>query len=474
MTAAGTTTDVAWLSAHELLDAYATKALSPVEVTKALLDRIDAVDGPLNAWCHLDPETTLAQARDSEERWHAGTSRGTLDGVPVAVKDVFLTAGWPTLKGSLNVDPEQDWTDDAPAVAALRRHGAVLLGKTTTPEYGWKAVTDAPAYGVTRNPWNPDRTPGGSSGGSSAALMSGTAPLALGTDGGGSIRIPAGFSGHVGIKPTWGRVPHWPAPPYGTLAHAGPMARTVADTALLLNALSEPDPRDAAALLPVDSSFLETLEGSLGGITAAFSPTLGFVDVDAEVAAAVRAAVDALADEGLVVTEKDPGFDDPVTTYQLLWNTGAAQATRSMTAEQRERMDPGLVDIVEDGARHSAVDYLDAVADRNALALTMSLFCQEYDLLLTPTLPIPAFAAGRNVPEGWHSPHWPTWTPFSYPFNMTGQPAASVPCGFTGDGLPIGLQIVGVRGADALVLRAARCWERLWPDADRHPNLQEE
>lgn len=473
MSAADTTTDVAWLSAHELLDAYGAKQLSPVEVTQALLDRIGVVDGALNAWCHLDPETTLGQARDSEARWHEGTPRGRLDGVPVAVKDVFLTRGWPTLKGSANVDPDQDWDEDAPAVAALRRHGAVLLGKTTTPEYGWKGVTDAPAYGVTRNPWNPGKTPGGSSGGSSAALMSGTAPLALGTDGGGSIRIPAGFSGHVGIKPTWGRVPHWPPPPYGTLAHAGPMARTVTDTALLLDVLSEPDARDASALLPIDISFLEPLDEPLNGVTAAFSPTLGYVDVDNEVAAAVAAAVDSLADSGLSVTEKDPGFDDPLATYQTLWNTGVAQATSSMTDEERERMDPGLVEIIEDGARRSAVEHLDAVAARNALAVDMSMFSQEYDLLLTPTLPIPAFEEGRNVPDGWHSPHWPTWTPFSYPFNMTGQPAVSVPCGSTASGLPIGLQIVGGRGFDALVLRAAQAWERISGFPDHHPVLQE-
>mgnify|MGYP000123415453 CR=1 FL=1 len=230
--------EIEWMDASALVAAYGAKELSPVEVFDHLLDRIERFDGPLNAWCLLDAETSRAQAEASAERWAAGTPSGLVDGVPVGVKDVFLTEGWPTIKGSLTVDPDQPWTADSPSVAALRRHGAVLMGKTTTPEIGWKGVTDSPAAGITRNPWDTSLTPGGSSGGSSAALAAGMVPLALGTDGGGSIRIPASFSGVCGIKPTWGRVPNWPVSPFGQLAHAGPMARTMADTALLLDVLA--------------------------------------------------------------------------------------------------------------------------------------------------------------------------------------------------------------------------------------------
>ncbi len=464
-------TELEWMSAVDLLDAYATRSLSPVEVAERLLTRIERLDGELGAWCHLDPQRTLDEAATSAARWAAGTPRGRLDGVPVGVKDVFLTEGWPTLKGSVVVDPTGPWPDDSPCVSALRRNGAVLLGKTTTPELGWKGVTDAPATGVTRNPWDPARTPGGSSGGSSAALAAGMVPLALGTDGGGSIRIPAAFAGVAGIKPTWGRVPHWPVSPYGGLAHAGPMARTVADVALMLDVLAEPDHRDPAALLPDGVDHLAALAGGVAGLRIAFSPTLGHVDVDPEVARLVAAAVDTLADLGAQVEEADPGFADPVDLFSVLWNSGAAQATRADTPEQHDLRDPGLREISADGRRWSALDYLDALDRRGALAVQMGAFHERFDLLVTPTLPIAAFGAGLEVPDTWPGHRWMSWTPFTYPFNLTQQPAASVPCGLTLAGLPAGLQIVGPRGADALVLRAAHAYETAAPFHRRHPEL---
>lgn len=467
-------TAIEWMDATELLDAYAARTLSPLEVTDHLLDRIDRLDGSINAWCHLDPDTTREQARQSTDRWAADTPQGRLDGVPVAVKDVFLTEGWPTLKGSALVDIDQPWTDDSPSVAALRRNGAVLLGKTTTPELGWKGVTDAPATGITRNPWNVALTPGGSSGGSSAALVAGMVPLALGTDGGGSIRIPSAFSGCTGIKPTWGRVPHWPVSPYGGLAHAGPMSRTVADTALLLDVLVEADHRDTGALMPDGVDHLAALSEGIRGLRVAYSPTLGYVDVHPEVAAAVRTAVESLEALGAHVEEVDPGFADPIDAFRVLWNSGAAQATKSDSADDRARRDPGLQAICADGARYSAVDYIDALAVRGEVAVTMGRFHQTHDLLVTPTLPIPAFEAGHNVPVGWSDEHWPSWATFMYPFNITQQPGASVPCGFTADSLPIGVQFVGPRGADALVLRAAHAYETTRPGDTRRPPLTEE
>lgn len=451
---------IAYLTACELGEAYRSGAVSPVEAAQAALERIEERNPGLNAFCLLDADVTLAQANASLRRFAEGEPLGSLDGVPVAIKDVFLTRGWPTLKGSAAIDPAGPWDTDAPAVARLREAGAVLTGKTTTPELGWKGVTDSPLQGVTRNPWDPDRTPGGSSGGSAAALATGMSPLALGTDGGGSIRIPGGFTGVVGIKPTFGLVPNWPASPFGTLAHAGPMARTVADTALLLDVVAVPDPWDWSATPPPAAPLTESLTAGLEGIRVAFSPTLGYVDfVDPEVAAAVEAAVAALSGAGAVVEEVDPGFDDPRRAFEVLWYAGAAAALDGLGSPPRHEMDPGLLEIAEEGSRFTAVDHVKASQERDRVASGLSRLLDRYDLLVTPTLPIPAFEAAREVPEGWEAARWHTWTPFSLPFNLSQQPAATVPCGLTSDGLPVGLQIAAAKHRDALVLRTAATYE---------------
>jgi aspartyl-tRNA(Asn)/glutamyl-tRNA(Gln) amidotransferase subunit A len=345
----------------------------------------------------------------------------------------------------------------------------ILPGKTTTPEFGWKGVTDSPLVGVTRNPWDPSRTAGGSSGGSSAALAAGMVPLALGTDGGGSIRIPSSFCGLPGLKPTYGRVPAWPASPFGTVAHAGPMARTVQDLALLLDVLSEHDARDWTALPPPERSFLDGLDDGVRGLRVAFSPDLHHVPVDAEVAACAARAAEALATLGADVERADPGFSDPLDIYETLWSAGAGKLVADLGDPPDDVFDPGFAALAAAGRSRSLSDYLAAVSRRDALGIHMSRFHDAWDLLVTPTIPVPPFAAGRNVPEGWPLDGWPTWTPFTYPFNLTQQPAASVPCGFTAAGLPIGLQIVGPRYADALVLRAARAFETAHPQPTLAP-----
>src|SRR5688572_5250092 len=285
-------------TATELVAAYRARELSPVEETEATLQRIEVRDGELNAFCLVDPDSALADAGASEARWRTGEPAGPLDGVPVAVKDLLVTKGWPTLRGSTAIDPAGPWDDDAPVVAALRRSGAVIPGKTTTPELGWKGVTDSALTGVTRNPWDPAKTPGGSSGGSSAALAAGMVPLALGTDGGGSIRIPCAFCGLPGLKPTFGRVPAWPASPFGPVSHVGPMARTVADLALLLDVIAQPDARDWQQLPPATSASGAGLEDGVDGVRIAFSPALGHAAVDPEIAALVATAASAFAELG--------------------------------------------------------------------------------------------------------------------------------------------------------------------------------
>lgn len=462
-------TRIEGLTALELLELYATREVSPVEATEAYLRQIHRLDDQVNAWCFMDEETTLKQARQSEERWMRGLELGPLDGIPVAVKDVFVTAGWPNLKGSKTSDPKP-YEADSPVVGNLRRAGFVALGRTTTPELGWKGVTDSPLCGATNNPWNPEKTAGGSSGGSGAAVPLGMAPLALGTDAGGSIRIPAGFCGLVGHKPTQGLVPMWPASPFAPLAHPGPMTWTVADTALMMDVMVNPDARDTT-LAPCQDSFLEAIEGGVRGLRIAYSPRFGRVDVDPEIAASVAQAVKVLELLGAEVEEVDPGFDDPLDSFNVLFYGGAANAVRSLGQEQRDLMDPGLIEVVSWAEKLSLLDYTGAMNERAALTERMNLFHKKYDLLLTPSLPIPAFTTGLEVPEDWKEKRWPTWTPFTYPFNMTGQPACSVPCGFTQAGLPIGLQLVGARHQDALVLRAAHAYQQANPLTHIRPEL---
>ncbi|GGW52044.1 amidase [Streptomyces griseoloalbus] len=444
------------LTAVRLLEGYRRGEFSPVEVTRAALERAEEIQPEVNAFVRLFAEDATARAAASEERWRRGAPCGLLDGVPVTVKDILLLRGAPTLKGSRTIDPAGPWDEDAPSVARLREHGAVFLGKTTTPEFGWKGVTDSPLSGITRNPHDPTRTAGGSSGGAAAAVALGAGPLALGTDGGGSVRIPAAFCGIFALKPTYGRVPLYPPSAFGTLAHVGPMTRDAADAALLMEVIGAPDSRDWSALAAASGSFRGELPGGVRGLRVAYSPSLGGqVAVRPEVAAAVRRAVERLAGLGAYVEETDPDLAEPVEAFHTLWFAGAARAAQHLSRDQRERLDPGLREICGAGARHSALDYLAAVDVRTDLGRRMGRFHDTYDLLVTPTLPITAFEAGAEVPKGSGHRRWTGWTPFTYPFNMTQQPAATVPVGTDADGLPIGLQLVAARHRDALVLRAA-------------------
>ncbi|MEU9052886.1 amidase [Streptomyces sp. NPDC048384] len=457
-------TDLTELTAVQLLDGYRKGEFSPVDATRATLERAERIQPEVNAFVRLTAEEALAQAGASADRWRRGEPAGLLDGVPVTVKDILLMRGGPTLKGSKTISETGSWDEDAPSVARLRAHGAVFLGKTTTPEFGWKGVTDSPQSGVTRNPYDPTRTAGGSSGGAAAAVALGAGPLALGTDGGGSVRIPAAFCGIFGLKPTYGRVPLYPASAFGTLAHVGPMTRDAADAALLLDVIGTPDSRDWSALPSAPGSFVSGLVGGVHGLRIAYSPSLGGqVAVRPAVAAAVRRAVQRLAGLGAFVEETDPDFTDPVEAFHTLWFTGAARVTQHLGPHQRELLDPGLREICDTGARLSALDYLAAVDVRMELGRSMGHFHDTYDLLVTPTLPLTAFEAGAEVPKGSGHRRWTGWTPFTYPFNLTQQPAATVPVGTDGDGLPIGLQLVAARHRDDLVLRAAHAlYETGW------------
>jgi aspartyl-tRNA(Asn)/glutamyl-tRNA(Gln) amidotransferase subunit A len=461
--------DVGAASATGLLELYRARALSPVEATRLTLDRLDALQPRINAFCIVDRDGALAAARGSEGRWQRGEAIGPLDGVPVTIKDLILMRGFPTLRGSRLVNPHQDWPEDAPATARLREAGAVILGKTTTPEFGWKALGDSPLTGITRNPWELSRTPGGSSAGAAAACAAGIAPLHVGSDGAGSIRIPSAFTGIFGLKPSFGRVPAFPLSPMGLLAHIGPMARTVRDAALMLGVLAGPDDRDPYALPTERKNYTDELEGGVKGWRIAYSPDLGYARVDPEIAAAVAEAARRFEELGAHVDQVDTIFASPREALFTLWAAGAAKLLRALPADGRGEIDPGLRATAAEGERISAVHYLAADEMRNAISQQMAAFHRKYDLLLTPTMPIPALPVGQDLNDPANERHWIDWSPFSYPFNLTRQPAASIPCGLTNTGLPIGLQIVGPLYADNRVLRAARAFETTQPQ--RRPPL---
>ncbi len=466
-----TITDLSLASATELSDAFARGEVSPVEAVTAALDAVAAHDGDVHAFVFVDRAAALAAARDAEQRWRGGAPRSEFDGVPTPVKDILLTKGWPTLRGSALVDAAGPWTEDAPSVARLREAGCVFIGKTTTPEFAWKGVTDSRRFGATGNPWGAGLTSGGSSGGSATAVGLGMGTWSVGTDGGGSVRIPAAFTGTTALKPTYGLVPHYPASPFGTLAHAGPMTRSVTDAAAMLDLLVGFDPRDWSAMPTPSGSFLDGIESGVVGVRIGFSPDLGYAANDAEVDRAVRSAVAVLGEAGADVTETDPGFGDPTEAFHVLWFAGAAKVLEHYAESDLDAIDPLLRRCAELGKAFTAGDYLDAVAVRMSLGQTMGAFHQRYDVLITPTLPIPAFEVGRDTPAGSTSEWWTSWTPYTYPFNMTQQPAASVPCGITADGRPIGLQIVGPRHGDRLVLRVARAFEQRTDWHRRRPTL---
>jgi aspartyl-tRNA(Asn)/glutamyl-tRNA(Gln) amidotransferase subunit A len=459
-----------WLSASALAKGFARGKFSPVEVAKACLAQMAKHEPALNAMSLIDEKTTLAMAKASARRWKRDKALGPLDGVPVLIKDLLLTKGWPTSRGSKTVDKSGPWEVDAPSVAQLREAGAVFMGLTTTPEFGWKGVTDSPLTGITRNPWNTAMTPGGSSGGSAAGLAAGYAPLALGTDGGGSIRIPAGFTGTFGLKPSFGRVPAFPLSPFGTVAHIGPMTRTVGDAALMMNAITRPDNRDWFSMPYDDRDYLKKLERGVKGLRIAFSPNLGYVKVDPEIAAAVKKAVSVLKRAGAKVTVIDPGFADPANCFRVLWWSSARAVISGLPDEKKALLDPALADVAEQAAAITVADIFEANKQRGLLGTQMRLFMENYDVLLTPTLPVPAFGAGLLQPaDPDNHGKWVNWTPFTYPFNLTQQPAASVPCGFTKAGLPIGLHVVGRMFDDRTVLRVCAAYEAATEFAGMRP-----
>ncbi len=464
--------DLHYTTAVDLVALYKAKSVSPVEVAKAILDRIERLNPVLNCYCYRDEGDVLDAAKRSEDRWGRGTPLGPLDGVPVSIKDLLLTAGWPTLFGSRVVDPAGPWEEDEPAVARLRESGAVLLGKTTTPEFGNSGITDSPLTGVTVNPWDTSRTTGGSSGGSVAAVAAGLGPLSVGTDAGGSIRTPASFCGLVGLKPTFGRVAQYPDTDWGGISVSGPIARTASDVALLMSVIAQPDARDGKCLPRDDRDYVAESAGGVAGLRVAFSPDLGFMPVDPVIAGIVQAAVERFEALGAHVEEVAPPFDDPVPIFNTVWSPNiAGPIIARFSEEQLAKLGDEVRGAIEDAKSIPLTAFVEAERQRDLLVHRMRRFHEDYDLLLTPTSIVTPFETTHTMPPEWDTDRSWLWELPTFPFNFSRQPAVTVPCGFTDAGLPVGLQIVGPIYEDARTLRAARAYQEAYPTTDRRPPL---
>jgi aspartyl-tRNA(Asn)/glutamyl-tRNA(Gln) amidotransferase subunit A len=456
-------TAIADRTCADLSRLYQRRELSPVEVAHDCLARI-AANAAFNAFLPIDPEGVLAAASESEARWRAGSPLGPIDGVPASIKDNIWVKGLPTRRGSKTSDTTAA-PADSPAVARLREQGAVILGKTCMPEHGWIGVCHSPLTGMTRNPWNTEHTPGGSTGGGAVAALLGLGVLHLGTDGAGSLRIPAAFTGVFGMKPSFGRVAVHPAPLLNVLSHQGPITRSVADAALMLSVVAQPDARDMAAWNIAAPDFAADLDDGVRGLRVAFSPRLGHVvTLDPEIEAGLRKAARALEEQGAVVEEADPPLSGALDLIRAMWWPVAAAIVDAVPKDTRAEMDPGFLAIAERGRALSAGDYLAAYTARAELHSAMLRFHQRYVLLLMPTMPVTALKVGREMPDsGDFGDDWLNWSPYTYPFNLTQQPAASVPCGLARNGLPMGVQIVGAPRSDQMVLQASRAIEHAMP-----------
>jgi aspartyl-tRNA(Asn)/glutamyl-tRNA(Gln) amidotransferase subunit A len=448
------------LSARETARLIGRKELSPVEVVRRALDEAEATQATLNALTVLRREEALNEARAAEAGMMRGDALGALHGLPFSVKDLISVEGLPYTFGSRAMADNMGKVD-APAVEPARAAGAILIGKTTTSEFGCKPVGDSPLTGVTRNPIDLNLTPGGSSAGCAASVAAGITPFALGTDGGGSIRIPAAFTGTFGFKANFGRVPVWPASATPTLAHVCPLARNVRDAALLLQAVAGYDPRDPAAIAGSVPDFLAACEAPLQGLRIAWSPTLGYAEPEPEVVEICARAARLLEGAGCVVEEVERVFAaDPEDLWTAEFYAGVGTRLRPILESGRDLLDPAVAEILDAALAQDMRVYYESVFRRYALRDEVLAFFGRYDALLSPTLPIATLEAGRNIPAGFEHRNLVSWVYYTYPFDLTGQPAASLSVGLCSTGTPVGLQIVTPRNDEEAALKIAAWLER--------------
>jgi aspartyl-tRNA(Asn)/glutamyl-tRNA(Gln) amidotransferase subunit A len=456
-------TDPALMSAETLLVHYASGSLSPVEVLQAVTQRIARHNPRLNAFAVLNPGA-LEAAGQSEARWRAGRPMGLLDGVPCTVKDLLDLAGFPTRRGS-RLTSAAPATEDAPAVLGLKSAGAVIIGKTTTTEYGWKTPGDCPLHGITRNPWDTKRTTGGSSSGAGAAGAAGFGPLHIGTDAGGSVRIPAAWCGLVGLKPSFGRVPQWPLGAFAHVACAGPMTRTIGDCALMLSAIARFDLRDPYSLPDDPHDWRADLSRGVEGLRVAVLRRPGFdAPVDAPGIAAVEQAAALLADAGATIDEADIDLPDIREIFGRVWGVALARLVATVPEADRTKLDAGLLDVASQEGGMLATDFLGAEALRLQAAHALARLHRRYDLILTPTVPAGPVAADAPTTDPVRA-LWTEWAPWTFLYNLTRQPALTIPMPAGEDGMPRSVQVAGPLYRDDLVLRAGWAIEQSIPFA---------
>lgn len=468
------TTELCFTPATELAAAIRGRQLSPVAVVDAVLARIEALNPQLNAFLAVDAEGARTAARQAEAAVMRGDELGLLHGLPVSLKDLEPTAGLRCTYGSKFYE-NNIATVDGLVTERVKRAGGIITGKTNTPNYGHKDMTDNRLGPPCRNPWKLDRTPGGSSGGAAAAVAAGLGPLAHGTDGAGSIRIPAALSGVYGFKPSYGRIPNWPNPDIWTgRTHHGPLTRTVADAALMLQALAGPDARDPLSIDNVPDDYQTAVARPLEvmrGLRVAWIADFGYAPVDPEVRRLSERAAQRFADFGCTVEAVNPGWRDPRDIAGLAWYVSYAARLGAQYDENPGWMDATLAEMIEAGRRASGVEHVRTSIDRTTFYQEALRFFADYDLLLTPQMPLGAWSVDEwpATIDGKPTPSMFDRLSFTFPFNMTGQPAASVPCGFTSEGLPVALQIVGRWHADTLVLQASAAFEQAQPWAQVRP-----
>lgn len=465
-------TEAGYMAATDLIRHYASGDLSPVDVVADTLDRIHALEPSLNAFSVIMDKDAREAASQSLERIRRGEAR-PLEGIPVTIKNAYDVAGYETATDCHAVRSKTP-ADDNPVVARLREAGAVFVGKTNMSELGWSGISRNPVTGITHNPWGHGLNAGASSAGAGVAAAAGFGPLHLGSDGAGSIRMPAHFCGIFGLKPTYGRVPHVPVSNNDYATYIGPMTRTVADAALMLEIMSGPHHLDHTCCEAMPAPYLSKLGASMKGKKVAFSPDLGHARVDSEIAQIVRNAVGVLAsDLQANVEETTPAWGPAGPElgrffWSVLWGRRV-----SLLPEWEDRMGSDLVACIREGSSYSAADYINNRERKYAYIAEMAAFLDDFDYLVTPVASVAAFPVELVQPPHWpgHAWDWLAWSEFMYPFNMSGQPAASIPCGFTQAGLPVGLQIVGKRFDDLGVLQLAAAFQEAMPLHNRHPAL---